>query len=91
MGKKLLKAISPLLVVGIWTLGTGIFVFTQDPGEEGWGYLAAIIICVFSLIPLALDLILRKTVKTKKWNFVIQLPIAITIAFLYWKWTFISF
>ena len=85
------KKITPLLIVGLWTLGTGIYLFTLDSGEEGWGYLIAIMIILFSLIPFGIDFILKKIITDNKKILVIQIILSIIIVILYWKWELIGF
>lgn len=71
-------------------LGFGLFVFTKEPGEEGWGYIVAIIICLFSLIPLMLDLITKALIRNNKLCLIVQVPIAVMLLLLYWKWELIG-
>lgn len=73
-------------MIFVYVLGFGIYVFTRDPGEEGWGYIAAIMICLFSLIPLILDLVMKALIKKRTLNLITQIPIAVIILTLYWKW-----
>jgi hypothetical protein len=87
---KIGKLISPLFLVGLWMIGSGIYVFTKDPGEEGWGYLAASMVCLFSIPPFLIDFILKKVIKDRRRFFLIQIPIALLTLGLYWKWTLIG-
>ncbi|MCB9282647.1 MAG: hypothetical protein H6563_01120 [Lewinellaceae bacterium] len=87
---KVLGGITPLLLLFLFVFGKGIYVFTKDPGEEGWGYVAAVMICLFSLAPLLLDLALKGGIKDRKKVFLIQLPLAILIVIFYLKWGLIG-
>lgn len=89
--KKIIKILSPLSIVGLLTLFTGILIFTRDPGEEGWGYLVAFIVCLFSILTFGIDLILRVIIKNKKKKLAIQILVAVIIMVLYWKWKIIEF
>lgn len=87
---KLKRIISPLFITFLYILGFGLYVFTCDPGEEGWGYIAAIMICLFSLIPLVLDFIVKTYIKRKELYLIIQIVSAIVMLILYFKWGLIS-
>lgn len=88
--EKIKKIITPLFLLFIWTFTTGMIVLTKDTGEEGWGYIVAIIICLFSIGPLLIDYLMKKVIKDRKKNILMQIPITIIITFLYWKWDLIG-
>ena len=88
--ERLKKIISPLFLTFLYVLGFGLYVFTRDPGEEGWGYLAALMICLFSIIPLVLDLVMKAAIKKRNLCLLMQIPIAVIILVLYWKWELLT-
>jgi hypothetical protein len=68
-----------------------LYVFTRDPGEEAWGCQAAIMMGLFSIIPLVLDLVMKVLqLKERKSCLLIQIPISVIIFALHWKWSLIN-
>ncbi|WP_299259944.1 hypothetical protein [uncultured Aquimarina sp.] len=89
--KEIKNTITPLVITGLFVLFTGVYVFLQDSGEEGWGYLVGIIITLFSIPVFMMNFIMQILIKNRRINLVFQLPIAIVILIIYWKWELIFF
>jgi len=85
------RIITPLVIAGLFVLGTGVYVFFQESGEQGWGYLIGIIIGLFSIPVFMMNMFMGILLKNRIINLIFQVPIAAIILLVYWKWELIFF
>lgn len=80
---RLMNSITPLFVLSIFQLGCGLVVLLRDPGEEGWGRIAGIMVCLFALL---LNVVLKRFFKKKMQLILPQMPVAFLIIYFYIQW-----
>ncbi|MFK7747331.1 MAG: hypothetical protein AB8B65_02965 [Kordia sp.] len=85
--------ITPLSIFFVIQLLTGIYILIRPDGDpEGWHYIVGFMCCLFAVVPLLIDFILKYFIKEKPYYLFIQIVLTITLLFLYFIWdlTFFS-
>ena len=76
---KILRKITPLLILTIISIIWAIYIFMTESDGEGWGLLISFALIGFSVVFLIVDLLLKRFVKNWKKVFLIQSGIVLLL------------